>query len=383
MAIQLRPFYPADDKAELKRFIELPFALYGDDPKWVPPLRLQVLDDLDVKKNPFYRHADILLWNAYKDGRHVGRIAAIHDERHNEFHGDNLGFFGFFDAIDDPAVAEALFRAAEEWVRKRGLDAIRGPANPSFNHSVGLQVSAFDREPYVMMTQNPPYYQNLVERLGYAKAKDLYAYEMLSALSGGGFPERMMRLVERINKKQRITYRSLNMKRFPDEIQKIKDIYNSAWERNWGFVPMDDAEFDHMAKSLKDVLWPEFCLFAEIDDRPIAFSITLPDINQILQTVRNGKLLPFGIFKLLLGIRPRKGKVNRARVITMGVKSEYRSLGVASLLFYETYRRSPALGILRGEMSWILEDNMSMRSAAEMAAGGGPYKTYRVYEKLL
>ena len=383
MPIELKQFHPAGDKAELKRFVSLPFALHAQDPVWVPPLRLQVRDDLDTKKNPFYKHAEIALWNVYQDGKHVGRIAAVHDERHNEFHGDNLGFFGFFECIDDPSVAQRLFDAAESWVKKRGLSAIRGPANPSFNHPCGLQVSAFEREPYVMMPQNPPYYAGLLERLGYLKVKDLLAYEMQSELGGGGFPERMVKLADRVNRRNKIVYRPINMKRFKQDIQAIKDIYNSAWEKNWGFVPMDDAEFDHMAKSMKDVIWPEFCLIAEIEGEPIAFSVTLPDINQVLKTIPNGKLLPFGIFKLLLGIRPVKGKVTQARVITLGVKEKYRPTGVASLLFYETYRRSPALGVLRGEMSWILEDNVAMRGAAEMMGGGPAYKTYRVFEKSL
>jgi hypothetical protein len=189
-----------------------------------------------------------------------------------------------------------------------------------------------------------------------------------------------VKLAERVNRKNRITYRSINMKDFAGEIRRIREIYNDAWEKNWGFVPMDDAEFDHMAKFLKDIIWPEMCLIAEIDGNPIAFSVTLPDLNQVLRGIPNGKLLPFGIFKLLLGLRPRKGKVDQARVITLGVKQDYRATGVASLLFFETYKRSPAMGIKRGEMSWILEDNVHMKNAAEMM-GGKPYKTFRVYEK--
>lgn len=381
MTIELRQFHPADDRHALSQFVSLPFKLFGDDPNWVPPLRLQVLEDLDTRKNPFYRHADIILWNAFRDGKHVGRIAAVHDERHNEFHEENTGFFGFFECIDDQDVADALLNAASDWIKDRGLDNVRGPANPSFNHTVGLQVSAFDRKPYIMMTQNPAYYEKLLENYGFAKAKDLLAFEMMHR---DGFPPRMLKLAERLKKKNKVTFRYIDMKHFDEEVKLIRDLYNAAWEKNWGFVPMDDAEFDHMAKSLKDVIWKEFCIIAEREGEPIGFALSLPDINQILVKNRNGRLIPTGLFRLLFGLRPRKkGSVNRVRVATLGVKPQYRTTGVANLLCLETFHSAPKMGVEGGELSWVLEDNKDMMNAAELMSGEGPYKRYRVYDKHL
>lgn len=380
MKIELKKFHPSDDKHALNQFVGLPFKLFGKDEIWVPPLRLQVLEDLDTRKNPFYRHADIALWNAFRGGEMVGRIAAIHDERHNEFHDENIGFFGFFECVNDQSVANALFDAAGEWLKAKGLDGVRGPANPSFNHAVGLQITAFDRRPYVMMSQNPGYYRDLVESYGFTKAKDLYAYEMFHR---NGFPERMLKLAERIKKKNRITFRYIDMKRFDEEVNLIRDLYNAAWEKNWGFVPMDDDEFDHMAKSLKDVIWKEFCIIAESDGVPIGFALSLPDINQILKKNRNGRLIPFGLVRLLWGLRPKKGSINRVRVATLGVKREFRTSGVANLLCLETFHSAPKLGVEGGELSWVLEDNKDMVHAAELMSGAGPYKTYRVFDKSL
>lgn len=381
MTIELRKFHPADDRRALSQFVALPFKLFGDDPKWVPPLRLQVLEDLDTRKNPFYRHADICLWNAFRDGEHVGRIAAVHDQRHNEFHEENTGFFGFFECIDDQEVANALFNEAGDWCRNRGLNNVRGPANPSFNHTVGLQVSAYDRKPYIMMTQNPPYYEKLVENYGFGKAKDLMAFEMMHR---DGFPPRMLKLADRLKKKNKVTFRYIDMKHFDEEVKIIRDIYNAAWEKNWGFVPMDDDEFDHMAKSLKDVIWKEFCIIAEREGEPIGFALSLPDINQILVKNRNGRLIPTGLFRLLFGLRPKKkGSVNRVRVATLGVKPQYRTTGVANLLCLETFHSAPKMGVEGGELSWVLEDNKDMMNAAELMSGVGPYKRYRVYDKPL
>lgn len=375
--INLVSFHPADNRKELKRFIELPYQMHKADLNWVPPLRLQTLEDLDTKKNPFYRHADINLWNAYEDGRHVGRIAAIIDDRHNEVHKEKMGFFGFFECHNDQKIADSLFAAAGEWLKERGMQAVRGPVNPSMNHSCGLQVDAFDLRPFVMMTQNPPYYVDLVEKAGFTKAKDLYAYPLESK---EGIPPRLERIAKLVQRRNKIKFRTLNMKKFNDEVAILKEIYNDAWEHNWGFVPWDDAEFDHMAKSLKDCVWPEYCLIGEAEDgEPIGFALGLPDINQIFQTIRSGRLLPAGIFKLLTGLRRKSGKINQARIVTLGVKKAYRNSGLASLVYLEMYSRAKELGFERGEAGWVLEDNQQMRSLQEDVAAH--YKTYRMYQK--
>lgn len=381
MALEIRSFSPVSDQQELKRFVDLPWQIYRGSASWVPPLRLQILDDLDVKKNPFYQHAEIQLFNAYENGRHLGRIAAIDDARHNQFHEENLGFFGFFESIDRSDVSAALFRAAEAWLRARGREACRGPANPSLNHTCGLQISHFNDSPFIMMPCNHAYYSQHLEQQGYAKIKDLVCFEVFADRP---FPPLMVKLAERVNRRNRVTYRSINMKDFPAEVKRIREIYNVAWEKNWGFVPMDDAEFDHLAKGLKDVIWPEMCLVAEVDGEAIGFSITLPDLNQVLKRIPSGRLLPTGIFKLLYGLRPKAGWIDRARVITLGVRPEYRTSGVANVLFYETYRRAPSQGIKMGEVSWVLEDNLNMVNAAQLMAGTSePSKRYRLYQKSL
>ena len=378
--IELVEFSPLENKKELKRFINLPWDIYKGDSSWTPPLRLTVLDSLDTKKNPFYKHAEIKLWNAYLDGALVGRISGTIDQRHNEFHNEKVCFWGFFECINDQEVAQKLFTAVENWGKQKGMVEMRGPANPSFNHEAGLQVSAFDRSPYIMMTHNKSYYSDLVSACSYTKVKDLYAFEMERPEE---FEPKIVAIAHKVMEKGGITFRTINMKKFTDEVLLIQDIYNDAWEKNWGFVPMDDAEFKHMAKSLKDIIWPELCLIAEIDSKPIGFSLSLPDINQVLKEIPSGKLLPFGIFKLLSGLKPENKKINQVRVITLGVKQAYRATGVASVFYYETYRRAGSLGVKRGECSWILEDNKQMLSAVQAFSGQPPYKTYRVFGKVL
>jgi GNAT superfamily N-acetyltransferase len=376
--IQLVEFEPSQNKRERKKFIELAWTINKGDPHWVPPLRLSVEDNLDTKKNPFYKHARIRCWNAYRDGKHVGRIAAIVDDRHNEFHGEKTGFWGFFECVDELPVAKELFAVAEKWIKQQGMAVARGPANPSLNHECGLVINAFDRDPYIMMTHNPPYYVDLVEKCGYGKVKDLLAFDMTPA----DFDPRVKKIAERVQKRNRFELRQIDMKKFQQEVQTIREIYNAAWEKNWGFVPMDEAEFKHMAKQLKDALWPEFCQLAFVDGKPIGFSLSLPDINQLQKEIPSGKLLPFGIFKLLTGLKPSAKKIRRVRVITLGVVPEYRSTGVASVFYYEAFKAAEKLGLHEpSEMSWILEDNRDMIASIEAFSGRPAYKTFRLYDK--
>lgn len=378
--IKLVEFAPLENKKELKRFVELAWDINKNDPAWVPPLRLQVLENLDTKKNPFYQHGKIRLWNAYRGERNVGRIAAIVNGLHNDFHKEQMGFWGFFECTNDQEVADKLFAVAEDWLRKQGMKASRGPMNPSTNHECGMLINSFDRDPYVMMTHNPSYYPALVEKGGYGKVKDLFAFEMPTPEK---FDERVARIAEKVQKKGNIEIRPINMKRFHEEVKVIQDIYNSAWENNWGFVPMSKEEFDHMAKSMKDIIWPEFCLLAFVEGKPIGFSLSLPDVNQLFKRIPNGKLLPFGIFKLLTGLSHKAKKINRVRVITLGVRPEWRASGVASVFYYKTYKQSADWNLFGGELSWILEDNRDMLSAIQAFAKVPPYKTFRIYEKTL
>ena len=370
------------EERDLDAFIRFPWTLYRNDPHWVPPLISDVKKLLDRKHHPFHQHAEVEYFLARRrgargghEGEVVGRIAAIVNHAHNEFHEEKTGFFGFFETIDDESVAALLLQAAADWLSAREMERMRGPASFSSNEEFGLLVDGFDSGPMVMMTYNPEYYIRLLERHGLTPAKDLVAYYMTDET----IPERLLKLLQRVEDRAQITVRPLDKKRFDQEVELIRDIYNSAWERNWGFVPMTNAEIDHMAKELKPVVDPDLVAFAEKDGKTIGFALALPDLNQALRRA-NGKLWPFGLVKMLLEMKVRK--IRRIRVLTLGVLAEYRKLGADVLLYSHLYRRGTAKGYRAGEFSWILEDNMPMRRALEQI-GASVYKTYRIYEQPL
>lgn len=366
---------PVDGRADLSRFIRLPWRIYANDPVWVPPLLSDLKTVLDRRRHPFHQHADVEYFLAWRGDEVVGRIAAIVNHRHNEFHGEKTGFFGFFECIDDGDVARALLETAEAWLRERGMERVYGPESFSTNEEsgLGLLVDGFDKPPVIMMAHTPPYYPRLVEGAGYVKAKDLLAYW----LDDQRPPERLVRGVERLRQAERVKLRTLNLKDFAGEVARIKDIYNSAWERNWGFVPMTDAEFDHLARQLRPVVNPRLCAIAEVDGEPVGFALALPDFNQALKHV-NGRLFPFGIFKLLWYRR----KIDTLRVLTLGLKPGYRQKGIDAMLYLHIFREGVAAGFKQAECSWILEDNWDMRRGLERM-GARVYKTYRIYEKTL
>lgn len=360
-------------RRDLKRFLTLPWRIYTDDPEWVPPLLADRKALLDRRTHPFHDHAEAEYFLARRGDDVLGRIAAVVNHRHNEFHGDRTGFFGFFESVDDPAVAGALLSTAQAWVADHGMDRIRGPMNLSTNEECGLLVSGFDRSPAVMMTHNPPYYARLLEAAGYAKAKDLLAYW----LEGPEPPQRLVRGVERLQRSEEVEIRSLDKRRFRDEVGRIQQVYNSAWNRNWGFVPMTDAEFENLAAELRPVVEPTLCLIAEVRGEPVGFALALPDFNQALRHI-DGRLFPFGLLKLLWYRR----KIDTARIITLGLKPDYRRMGLDAALYLRLYRNGVAAGFTRAECSWILEDNWEMRRALERL-GAEVHKTYRIYEKRL
>ncbi len=372
MAIEI---VPVTHKKQLKQFIMLPWKIYRDDPNWVPPLIMDMKNMLNRKKNPFFLHSEADYFLALKNGDAVGRIAAIHNRNHNAFHEENIGFFGFFECIDDPEVASALFQAAEDWARERGLEALRGPTNFSTNDTCGLLIEGFDSPPFILMTYNPRYYQPLIEQLGYQKVMDLLAYRYFEEQ---GMNERIQKIARLAQEREGVTVRPLNMKTFWDELAVVKDIYNDAWSKNWGFVPLTDAEIEHLAKELKPVIDPELVLFAEVEGKPVAFSLALPDYNQALIKI-NGRLFPFGLIKLLYYSR----KIDAARVFTLGVKQKYqKKRGIGPLLYLETFNRGTARGYRWGEFSWILETNKLMNGALQVM-GAEVYKRYRIFEKSL
>jgi len=370
---------PITDKQGLMALIEFPFTLYQGDQSWVPPLIEERRDFLDPKKNPFFEHARHQLFLARRAGAVVGTIGAVVDDNHNQTHEERAGAFGFFETIDDQAVADALLDAAEEWVRGQGMTIIRGPLSFSTNQECGLLIDGFDEPPMVMMTYNRRYYARLLEAHGYTKAIDMFAYigDLDDRLNNG--PPKVFRAAEKAAHKSGIRVRKAEMRHFSQEIQLVKQVYNQAWERNWGFVPMTEHEFDHLAAGLKPVLDPNLIFIAETSDgTPIGVSIALPDLHQALRWSGGGHMFPFGLLKFLW----HKRRVNQIRLIIMGVVEEYRGRGIDAIFYIETARAGLARGYKRIEGSWILETNTMMNRIIERL-GGKRYKTYRIYEKPL
>jgi GNAT superfamily N-acetyltransferase len=359
----------------MKQFIRLPWKIYADDPVWVPPLLSDQRKLFDRSKHPFHEHADVEYFLAWRGSEPVGRIAAFINHRYNEFHEDHTGFFGFFECVDDRGVAHALLDTAETWVREHGAHKIMGPMNFSTNdesHSPGILLDGFDKPPIVLMAHGRPYYQDLVESAGYGKVEDLLAYW----IDSNETPDRLARVVQRIERSiDGFSIRPVDLKKLDREVELIQQIYNSAWEENWGFVPLTEKEIEHLAKELKPIVEPRYALLAFMNGDPAGFALTLPDFNQALKHV-NGRLLPFGIPKLLWYTR----KIDKARVFALGLKPEYRGLGIDVIFYTRAFMASRELGHTGGECSWILEDNWKMRRGLEKA-GAYVYKTYRVYQK--
>jgi GNAT superfamily N-acetyltransferase len=367
-------------RADSSAFVELPFRLYANDPNWAPPLRSDVRWVLDPSKNPFWKHAKRKLFLARRDGKVVGRIAAIVDDEHNRVHEERIGFFGFFESEDDPEVAAALFRAAESWVRGALPEAsrLRGPVNPSLNDECGalVPVESDPGLPFIMMTYNPAYYLDLFAAAGYAKVKDLVA--ILAPVDDRSF-ERLKRVTDIVRKREKgqAVVRQIRMDRFDEDLAIVKDLYNRSWEKNWGFVPMTSEEIDAMARKLKPILYPPYILFAEMKGVPVAFHLALPDFNQVLAKMR-GSLFPFGWLTFLL----EKGKIDRCRTMALGVLPEYRRKGVDALLYYEAMKEGIRIGHKVVEFSWMLEDNLDILRPLEVF-GGRVYRRYRLVEKRL
>jgi GNAT superfamily N-acetyltransferase len=364
--------------AEKKEFIAFQYEVYKNEPRFVPPLLMDRENFLSSKKNPWYEFGTAALFLARKGGKVVGRIAAVNDPRYNEFHGVKVGWFGLFECFDDLEVAKALLAEAEKWVKAKGMTEIMGPANFSSNNEWAFLADGFDKEPVLMMPYNPEYYLKLVEQAGYAKAKDLWAWEVDLTKP---VPEKIARVAEKVRQKEGITVRYANMKDWDNEVKRIKDIYNDAWEKNWGFVPMTDKEFDHLAKDLKMILIPEMTLIAEVKGEPVAFAITLPDANQAIKHAK-GRLtrfgLPIGLVKMLLAMK----KIRFGRLAILGIRQGFRKRGLDAVLMGDTFLNGRKLGWYGGEIGWTLEDNDMVNRAIELF-GAKKYKTYRIYSKAL
>ena len=340
-------------------------------------MRRDVAALLSRTKNPFFEHGEAEYFLAERDGAIVGRIAAITNHLHNETHGDRVGFFGFFECIDDQAVADALFGAAEGWCRAKGHDILRGPASFSVNDECGLLVDGFEFPPALMMPHNPPFYVGLVERARFTTAKNLLVYRGGREDYYVPVPERLSRGTELIRQRMGITIRPLDLKHFDQEVEMVKQIYNAGWEKNWGFVPMTEREIDHLAEQFRPVVIPDFVPIAEKDGKVIGFGIALPDLNVVFRKNRGGHLLPV-LPRLLWALKRRK--IRRARILLLGVLPEYRGKAVDAMLYHWIWTRAEKLGFSWGEAGWILEDNPAMNASLEKMTFR-VYKTYRLYDR--
>jgi GNAT superfamily N-acetyltransferase len=365
---------PIKTRGDLMEFIKFPWQVYKDDPHWIPPLITERKEFLDREKNPFFKHAEVEFFLAKKNGKTVGRIAGIVNYNHIEFHQEKVGFFGFFECIKEYDVAKVLLDTVRDWLQTKGMAIMRGPANFSSNEEWGFLLEGFGTPPAIMMSYNPPYYLEFMERYGLVKAKDIYAYFIDESLPT---PERVVRIAENIKRKVGIRIRNVDLKDFGNEVQRIKEIYNSAWSKNWGFIPMTEEEFDRVAKDLKQIVDPHMVFIAEVASKPAGFSLALPDFNQVLARL-NGRLFPFGIFKLLWHTKIRN-KIDGVRIITMGVIPEYQRRGIDTVFYAQTYKVGVKRGYKWAEMSWVLEDNVLMIRTLELL-GAKLYKKYRIYE---
>jgi len=365
-------------RRERDAFIKFPWQIYADDPAWVPPLIIERKAFLDKNKHPFYRHGDAALFLARRNGEIVGRIMASDDPNYNSLHQTNVGCFGLFESISDREVAASLFEAAASWLREKGRTEIMGPIDYSINYVCGLLIDGFQFPPTILTAHNPQYYQELIEDCGFTKTKDWYAWWFADPSNA---ITKLRRLAARVQKRWAVTIRSANLKDLPGESRRLREIFNQAWEKNWGFVPFTEAEMDYMTGELKPLIIPEFAWIAEIGNEPVGFTLCLPDINVVLRDL-NGRLtrfgLPIGLIKLLF----YKRRIRRARLIALGVVEKHRRAGLAEMLVLHVMEETVVKRGITGELSMTLEDNFMINRFLE-AIGAERYKTYRIYSRPL
>jgi hypothetical protein len=371
---------PVRTRRELKRFVKVPFDLHRDQPQWVAPLIFERMEFLDRKKNPWFEHGEAEYFLAERDGEAVGRISAHLDRRWDEYQGGSDVMFGFFETSNDPEVAAALLAAATEWARGKGRGRLLGPMDFTTNDEIGILIEGYERRPMILEPWHPPHYRELIEAEGFAKAMDVQMWELQfgDLKEGERFDPSIHAAAEKGLREEGIAIRNMRKREMADEVRRFMDVYNEAWGDNWGFVPITDAEVEFQAKNLKQVIAENWAFMAEKDGEVIGAALTLPDINQVMAKL-NGRLLPFGWLKFLLG----KRKIDQLRVFALGVKHEYRHSGVAAGLYLKHLEEAAVPGgIAGGEMGWILETNGPMNRAME-GMGGKVVKRYRIYEKPL
>lgn len=365
----------ASSGVEVKKFIDFPHDLYKGDPNYVPELYISQEKLFNRKKNPFFQHAEVELFLAFIDGKIVGRIAAIDNGGYKKFTGNNDGFFGFFDVINDSSVAETLLNTAKDWCKQRGLSNMIGPVNFSTNDTCGMLIDSYDVPPVILMTYNKKYYNDFMERFGFRKKMDLLAYRIGTKENMNQRVIAMRPALENRLKRDGIVIRKFNMKDFKNEVDKLHEVYNAAWEKNWGFVPMTKDEFRFAASDMKAIVDTDFAYVAEHNGKAIGFGLTVPNLNEVTIRIKRGRLLPTGIFTLLMNQK----KVKSVRIITLGVIEGYRKAGIDACFYAMNLEAAAKKNIDYGEASWILENN-DMMNKALLHIGGKVYKKYRLYE---
>jgi GNAT superfamily N-acetyltransferase len=370
---------PVASRRDLMRFIKLPWRLYRNEPRWVPPLISERKRFLDPARNPFFEHAEARYFLAWRDGEVVGRISAHIDRRLNEFQGNEWGLFGFYEAEPDPEVTSALLGAAERWLAERGRDRMVGPMDFTTNDECGLLVEGHDRRPMILQPWHPPQYQELLEGYGLPKAMDLFMWELAldKVEDKGGFHPLIHEMAKKVKSEHGVKIRRMRKRDLEAEVGRFLEVYNAAWERNWGFVPLTEAEVRNYAKDLKPILDERWAMIAERNGEVLGAALSLPDVNICLAHM-NGRLLPLGWAKFLYYRR----KIDRLRVLALGVKPQYQHLGIAAALYIQHLETADRNAIWWGEMGWILETNEAMNRAME-GMGGKIVKRYRLYEKAL
>lgn len=375
MAIEIKK---VETKSDLMKFIKSQWLFYKDDPNFVPPIIADRKKLLSREKNPFFKHSEMQEFLAYENAQIVGRIAAIKNDNHNITHNDKVGFFGFFESINNQEVANKLFDACKEWLLERGLDTMRGPVDPSLNDECGLLIEGFELPPVVLMKYNPPYYIDLIKNYGFDEAMLLYAYilKMENYQS-----EKLVRMQNIVRERYKIKVRNLDFKdkkKLMEDIRIIKGLYNDAWEKNWGFVKATNEEFDVLADDLIQIADPNLVLIVEVNGKVAGFALALPDINEVLIHNKSGSLLgaAWHLFT-------KSKKIKTLRIITLGILPEFRKTGADAVLYYEIGERGRKRGITQGEASWILSINNEMNNALQQAMKGQIYKKYMIYDKKL
>jgi GNAT superfamily N-acetyltransferase len=356
-----------------KAFITFPWRVYAGDVRWIPPLIMERQELLNPRKNPFFQHAEVQLFLARQGQDIVGRVAAVVNHAHNHYHNEQAGFFGLFECLPQAEIATALLEAATSWVRKRGATFLRGPVNLSTNElDCGLLVEGFDLPPVFQSSYNPPYYATYIEANTFRPCKDLLAFirSMDSPL-----PTALQETMIRLQARSKVTIRQINMRDFMAEVTRITAVYNDAWSANWGFVPITEAEAQHMAKGLRLAVIPNLTLLAEMHGEPVGCLVAIPDLNQVLRHL-HGHLTPWGLLRLLYC----RHRISTVRVAMMGIKKRYRRLGIDLLLLAHAWEQGLKYGVKSGELAWILEENRLMVQALE-TMGARPYKRYRLYQK--